>query len=539
VKIIRKAQLLTLLITAGIGILVLFHGHKLSALQALDKYLSPFESGTITQGSLVEDPHPHLPRQRILRKVYAPSNKAPDYLLCLIDDDPDQINAFGTYHPTDLAITLENLQEKGVTSIYITTHLRWPQLDPEERATLSTTIETFDHATLSTPLRRDPSTSRIPDFLLRSSLPAKALGKDADLIPQVNTLSLPPDIEVPNNALTGFSSIETITPTHGTIPLLARWDDRIVFNANLIEHLQHLNLTIEDLTVIPGQSIRLGNQGNIIPIDRFGQYRATPLTKTPTPPVINAAYSAEASMIGITQKAAILTAKGQKASAFATIEDPYTTLSEIANTPTVSAEILNNRFPLWLEIILIIDLALLAAFLLPFRSYRRHTVFIIALFAIPAIIILISQTTSYSSPAFIYILTILTGYLTITLLAKPVRKKYLDLQSETPDTLPPPNKGAEKEFNKKNLTKQKPTPEKSKKTTKIIPEKPSKTTKPKPEKPKEKPIQKTTTLPEIELPEQEPQKDIHPLLRDYDNPKKPLLPKTKPQKNRPARKDRR
>lgn len=455
-SVIRKAQFLTLLITAGIGILVLFQGHHLPLLKTLDKYLSPLETGTITPGSLVEDPNPEKPRQRTLRRVFAPDNLAPDYLICTIDDDPDNINAFGIYHPADIAITLADLQQKGIESIYITTHLRWPDLDLEERATLTTAISKYKHATIATPLRRDPSSTNIPSYLERSSIPAKTLGKTAAFIPQVNALSLPPNIEIPSNTLVGFSNIETIQTNPSSIPLLARWEDRIILNANLLEYLQNLGLAIDDISIRPGQAIRLGNQGNIIPIDQFGQYTPTPLTKESTPLTITSAYSGENSIIGITQKSAILTAKGLKASSYAAIQDPYQTLAEIANTPTVSAEILNNRFPLWLEIILIVDIALLAAFLLAYRSVKRQSIFILILFAIPTIILIISQSTSYSSPVSIYILTILAGYLTTSILAKPARKKYISSTPNATDIITPTSEDEEdneQEFHKSPLLK--------------------------------------------------------------------------------------
>ncbi|GAA5495830.1 hypothetical protein Rhal01_02009 [Rubritalea halochordaticola] len=427
-SIIRKAQLLILALTAGTGLAVLFTLDKVPTLSLVDTMLSPQESGNIAPGSIVEDPHPESHRKRVFRKVFAPNNQTPEYLLCSIDDDPDRINAYGLYHPADLSIALENLRQLKMRSIFITTHLQWPELDQVELNALSSAIGKFEHATIATPVKRSVKGDPIPDYFIRASLPASEVSGDSSSLPRVNQLSLAPNITIPQNTLAGFSQIESEEALENSIPLVARWDDRIIFYAPLLELLQHLGLTIDDLYIEAGQYIRLGNKGNIIPIDEFGHYK-TDYQTTEEPFTVTAAYSGEVSMIGITQTSAILSADGEKSSVYSAISNPYNIIAQIAHTPTVGEESTLTRFPLWLEILLVLNLAALGAWLFTYRSSRRHTVFTIALFTTGAIIFVLNRFTAYWSPSAPYFLTLISAWIFTSLLSRPVRKKLRENKS--------------------------------------------------------------------------------------------------------------
>lgn len=423
-SIIRKAQLITLFLSAGIGLAVLFTLDKVPALATVDTLLSKEESGSITPGSVVEDPHPENKRQRVFRKVFAPNTKAPDYLYCNIDDDPDEINAYGIYHPADLAITLKNLRKLNMRSVFITTHLQWPELEEVELNALSSAISQFDYATIATPVKRTVKGDPMPDYFFHASLPISEVKGSTSSLPKVNKLSLAPNITIPENTLAGFSIIESEEAVEDSIPMMATWDDRVIFYAPLLEHLQHLGLKPADLSIEIGKCIRLGNHGNIIPIDEFGRLH-TDYRTSEAPFTIVSAYSGETSMIGITQTAAILGADGEKSSAYSSLTDSYNALAQVTHTPTVGEKSVLTRFPLWLEAILIIDLAALAAWLLAYRSARRQSVFIISLFALGGLIFALNRFTPYWSPSAPYLITLLTGWLLTSLLAKPVRKKLL------------------------------------------------------------------------------------------------------------------
>jgi hypothetical protein len=59
---------------------------------------------------------------------------------------------------------------------------------------------------------------------------------------------------------------------HGDFPpLLARWDDRVVFSFPLLVVLQRLNLPPAGVEIRPGKFLRLSSDGPVVPIDEYGQ----------------------------------------------------------------------------------------------------------------------------------------------------------------------------------------------------------------------------------------------------------------------------
>jgi hypothetical protein len=55
------------------------------------------------------------------------------------------------------------------------------------------------------------------------------------------------------------------------VPLLARWDDRIVFSLPFAATMVRFSVAPDDLTIRPGHEIRLGARGPVIPVDLHGR----------------------------------------------------------------------------------------------------------------------------------------------------------------------------------------------------------------------------------------------------------------------------
>lgn len=407
------------------GLLGLFVWQPNGYLGWIDTIFSPEQNESFRIGAKIEDKTPVGSRDRITREVAPPSHTALEYVVCEIDDDPEQVNAFGLYHPADLAITLSNLKEQGVKRLFISTHLHWPELEIEETNTLATAMRAMDSVVITAPLRRNLHASPIPLSFLNASLPLSEIEGDVELLPVINALAVPPSVQFPENTYAGFSKLES-EHEHDSIPLIACWEDRVVFSSTLLALMQHCRITPEELQVKPGAWIRIGNSGNIIPIDAFGHFTPDPaFIEKPAPRQISSALSGEASIIGATQNEAILTASGTQTSQFEAIGQPYLKLSQLAFTPRVSRAITIKRIPLGLECILIADVALLCAWLLAYRAWRRNTAFAIALLAILLVFLIIYHTLHFWSPISIYLLTLLAGWTLSVFLAKPARRALL------------------------------------------------------------------------------------------------------------------
>jgi hypothetical protein len=78
-----------------------------------------------------------------------------------------------------------------------------------------------------------------------------------------------PDV-VLGGQLAGFQVIDS--ETQGPSPfLLARWDDRVIFAFPLMVVLQRLDIPVDKVEIRPGEHLKLGKNGPVVPIDRHGR----------------------------------------------------------------------------------------------------------------------------------------------------------------------------------------------------------------------------------------------------------------------------
>lgn len=422
---IRRAQLLVFLLSLLVGMCALWSWQPRQWFHWLDETLAPHQNDRFQIGAKLEDGHSKTERDRIMREVIPPSQNALEYVICLIDDDPDDINPYGIYHPLDISTTLLNLHKQSVKRVMIGTHLQWADHDEVELEAFALALKPFDKVTIALPLKRSVEAGIMPKPLERSAIPLDDLHGDASLIPQVNQVSLPTLIPFPKNTYAGFSELESEPAAAGMLPLLARWGDQILPSAYLVEMAAEHGCSPSDLIIYPGKYIRIGNTGNVIPIDEYGNFLLPEDYDVPAPPrTITSAYSSESSIIGATQSAAILTANGEKSSLFNALSSPYLHLTLLHQTPRVGEAHVMPRLPIWLELILISDLAFLCAWLLPYRSIRRNTTFICCAFGLGVCALILYHGLNYWSPASLYLSTLMGGWLITTLLANPVRRRY-------------------------------------------------------------------------------------------------------------------
>jgi len=260
--------------------------------------------------------------------------QAPSYLVCSIDDDPEDYNSQGVYHPLDLAVTVSNLRKLNIKHLFLGTHLHWPDVDSQENGALNSAISDLDSCIVSVPLRRSASGIPLPSYLSETSVSSDTIKGNLKLLPQVNNISLAPTFVIPGNTVVGFSQLETELSS-SKIPLIAQWEDRVILSSLLLERMHHLNILPADLDINLGEQILLGNSGNIIPIDEFGYFNPSEYPEETKPDIISATITGvEKSPIDTPN--AILTAAGLKADSFRAINQPVIKLDQLNLTPVVS-----------------------------------------------------------------------------------------------------------------------------------------------------------------------------------------------------------
>jgi len=387
-------------------------------LPLVQQYIPLIGGKTIAELDAIAIPHEKtiLSSREILSQNSAVAPILVSYLVCSINDDPDGMNAYGVYDPTDLAVTVSSLVRLDIKHLFLGTHLHWPDLPPIENNTLKSQLELLDSCILSTPLRRTADTVDIPKYLLDSSVALSEVEGSTLRLPKVNNLSLAPTLKIPNNCKVGFSQLES-EPLTGNIPLIAVWGDRVILSSLLLERMHHLKLNPADIHISIGKVITLGESGNVIPIGEFGCYSPKDSPEITKPHLISADITSIKESPVITSNA-ILTASGIQADNYRAIDSPVKQLTQLTLTPMFQDTVRYQRIWWWAELILAVMVAFLLALAvrLSVLSYWLWVLVIMASLVIGSI--LLSMITIYYSPIIYLLLALIVCMIVFPFLKK-------------------------------------------------------------------------------------------------------------------------
>jgi hypothetical protein len=393
-------------------------GYFILPLQRVQQYMPLIQGKTIADldGLAIPNEKTLLSGREILSQKRAKAPVPPSYLVCSIDDDPEGVNAYGIYDPTDLAVTVSNLVRLNTKHLFLGTHLHWPDLPLVENNTLNSQLELLDSCIISTPLRRAADTVDIPKYLLDSSVALAEVNGSALTLPQVNNLSLAPTLKIPSNCKVGFSQLESELET-SSIPLLAVWGDRVILSSLLLERMHHLKLGPADIQITVGKAISLGGTGNVIPIDKFGYFSPTYSPEIAEPHLISADItSVKESPVSTAN--AVLTASGVRADSYRAIESPVKLLTQLTLTPVFKNTVRYQRIWWWAELILaaVVAFLLTLAVRLSVISYWLWALVLLSCLAMGSISL--SIVTIFYSPIIYLLLALIVCMIVFPLLKR-------------------------------------------------------------------------------------------------------------------------
>jgi len=187
-----------------------------------------------------------------------------------LNDDPDGFFQSSPHAPVDIAVILNNMQRLGARRVAYAPLLAWANPDPIGLTALETQMNAFESIAIAVPLTRGAVMEPMPAAFRRASLPIEDIKGNIKALPVINRASIPNMIYGTDNTLAGFQVLDS-EPDNEAMPLLARWDYRVVFAFPLLAAMQQLQLKPEDLTIQVGESIKLGDKGPTIAIDEFGR----------------------------------------------------------------------------------------------------------------------------------------------------------------------------------------------------------------------------------------------------------------------------
>ena len=187
-----------------------------------------------------------------------------------LGDDLDGFFQNSPPAPIDLAVVLTNFQRLGAKKAATAVVLAWETPDPIGLAALEKSLDRFESLVMAAPLSRGAVASSMPPAFRRASIPLTGVQGDASALPVVNRIPLPGVVLGGASTTAGFSVLESESPAKFA-PLLARWEDRVVFSFPLLAVLQRLNLPTAGIEVRLGEYLKLGPAGPLVPIDDYGR----------------------------------------------------------------------------------------------------------------------------------------------------------------------------------------------------------------------------------------------------------------------------
>jgi hypothetical protein len=210
------------------------------------------------------------------RKSVPPPVQTPPRVLN-IDDDPEGYFSTSPLAPIDHSVIFAGLSEAGHKVLGVGHLMAWDDPEPLAMEALRKQLDRFDAAVLALPLARGANPEPVATPFLRWSIPESDVQGKVSALPQVNRIAVPNAEQGGAKSLAGFSLLENESdPGADKQPLLARWDDRIVFAFPLAVEIAAEGLTPADVIIEVGKEIRLGPAGQVIGIDEFGRGSVVP-----------------------------------------------------------------------------------------------------------------------------------------------------------------------------------------------------------------------------------------------------------------------
>jgi len=404
---------------------------------------------------------------RTLSRTVGPDkNLAP--VIVSLKDDADGFFQSSPHSAVDLAVVLSNFHRLGAKQAACGVILEWENPDPIGLLALENELGKFDSLVTAAPLTRGTVPSSIPPSFRRASIPVSDAHGEVVSLPVVNRVAMPGVILGGESALSGFTHLDSETPSDSP-QIIARWDDRLVFSFHFLAALQRMDVPLQQVEIRPGQYLKLGDSGKIMLIDRFGRL---PLDLAPLP--ARHQFDAEAlidtdvdsidpSLISIPW---IL--RDERSAMEPALRDFSDSLSPavaaIASEAGLSKAVTKNRLDLRVELILLAYFWLVLLVIARLRTFRRNIGFLLLAGLCFASQFIVSGLFSIWMPGTIALSGVSAAWLVSLFFQTPPRSPVL----ATPTTIPPaPNpepeppvkparKAAKKTASKKTAAKKVP-----------------------------------------------------------------------------------
>jgi hypothetical protein len=190
-----------------------------------------------------------------------------------LTEDTEGVFQSSSPTPIDLAVIFTNLRRLGAEQAASAAVLAWDKPDPIGLMALELALAEFKSPVMAAPLTRHAVAGTMPPAFRNASLKLDRIFGDATGLPLVNRMVFPDAVLGGDDAWAGFQYLENEIPPH-EFPLLARWEDRVVFSFPLLCIIRQYQLAPDEIEIRPGKFIRLGRHGPVLPLDTRGRLAA-------------------------------------------------------------------------------------------------------------------------------------------------------------------------------------------------------------------------------------------------------------------------
>lgn len=311
------------------------------------------------------------------------------------------LNSFASYPPApmDYTVLFRHLYEQGAKNVYVMSPFVWDE-EPDTivKAAVGYELDRFNHKTLGRPMSESGRQAPLPDDLARMAIPGQNIIGQTDHFPRADKLiGTAPQLTTEAPILGTFvenSDLFTQARSGDTSPpLFVRWENTVIPTLPLIAALNALKLTPQDVKIIPGKNMYLGNK-RTIPLDEYGRI---PLAEHSAPTLLDTQEVIIAVMPGLRPPDTSATRTMLAAADAVIVSEP----AALTNEPDVQAllaartvrsimgslapapAVLLPVAPVWSQWVIILDVLLLSVCALRFRNRARFIIWGASILLIP------------------------------------------------------------------------------------------------------------------------------------------------------------
>ena len=188
------------------------------------------------------------------------------------------LNSFPTYppNPMDYTVLFRHLYEQGARNVYAIAPMAWEE-EPDNivKSAVGYELDRFRHKALGRQMSESSRRASLPSGWKHLAIPPGNIIGKTDQFPRADRLvGEEPQITTEAGTLGTVvenSDLFSASQESGkSFPLFVRWGEDIIPTLPLVAALNALDLDPEDVRLIPGDTLLLGNSRSI-PLDEYGR----------------------------------------------------------------------------------------------------------------------------------------------------------------------------------------------------------------------------------------------------------------------------